>query len=75
VGASSVGPGVSSGSRRRWVCGARTGVQLRRGWVPRRVLILVVFGEELGRGHRGAESKLLHEALHRPGTWGERERG
>lgn len=41
----------------------------------RTTLILVVFGEELGGGHRGAQPKLLHEALHHPGTWGERERG
>ena len=63
------GPGGGGSAGRGRGCSLR---RVRARWPA---LILVVFSEELGRGHRGAQPKQLHEALHRPGTWGEKERG
>lgn len=44
----------------------------RKGWPQ---LILVVFGDELGRGHGVAQIKNLCELLQVPSAWGERKKG
>lgn len=58
-------------SGQRWLCGVEMS-RTRKGWPE---LILVVFGEELGGGHRVAQIKILHEVLQVPGAWGERKNG
>lgn len=65
-----VHPGAPS-SGQRCLCGVEM-CRTRKGWPE---LILVVFGDELGRGHRVAQIKNLCELLHVKGAWGERKKG